>query len=87
MNLGTASGRDIESICSDVVEAEVFAAKHPRKNSKLKKDIDRLRRSNAAHQFVFFYCPSHEAGQRTELEELYQDSRAEIWALSKGDIM
>ena len=87
LNLGTASGRDIEGICPDVVEAEVFAAKGPRRNSKLKKDIDRLRGSNAAHQYVFFFCPSHQAGQQYKLEQLFPDSRAEIWALGRDEIM
>ena len=87
LNLGTASGRDIEGIYPDVVEAEVFAAKHPRRNSKLKKDIDRLRGSNAVHQYVFFFCPSHQAGQRYELEQHFPDSKAEIWALGQSAVM
>ena len=87
LNLGTANGRDIEGIRPDVVEAEVFAAKHPRRNSKLKKDIDRLRGSNAVHQYVFFFCPSHQAGQWYELEQQFPDSKAEIWALGQSEVM
>ena len=87
LNLGATSGRDIESISPNVVEAEVFSAKHPRNANKLKKDIDRLSTSSAANQYVFFFAPSHQAGQQPELEQRYPDTKAQIWALGREEIM
>lgn len=56
LNLGTASGFDIESQCGNYV-AETFAATHPGSNGKLHKDISRLETSQAVHRFVFYLSP------------------------------
>jgi hypothetical protein len=66
--LGTCSGRDIESIKSDYVEAEVFSATHPNSNRKLQKEISRMADSEATHRYVFFASPSHPAGRLSQLE-------------------
>ncbi len=84
LNLGASSGRDIESICPDVVEAEVFAVKNPKNNGKLKKDIERLTKSSAAKRYVFFFSPSCEAGPQPDLQV---DSKVEIWALGREELM
>src|SRR5690606_9428108 len=53
LNLGTASGIDIESH-DGAVAAETFAATTPESNRKLKKDIDKLRGAAAPHRYVFY---------------------------------
>lgn len=81
LNLGTAPGRDIESITHGVVEAEVFAAVNPRNNNKLSKDIRRLADSQAAHRYVFFYAPGHDSGRQQ-----HQDG-VQVWALEWQEII
>ena len=87
LNLGTKSGRDIESIRPNEVEAEVFAAVCPKNNGKLKKDIDRLAESPAVNRYVFFYAPSytHSPGRQCSLEQ--PDSTVQVWALDRQEIM
>lgn len=55
LNLGTASGFDIESISGRFV-AETFAATHPDSNDKLRKDILKVQGADA-HRFVFYLSP------------------------------
>lgn len=62
MNLGTKSGTDIESDYNGGISAEVFAAVSPASNNKLKKDIEKVSKSQARHKYVFFMCPSCEEG-------------------------
>ena len=87
LNLGTDGGRDIHSIQPDVVEAEVFAAVHPKNNGKLKKDIQRLAESPAANRYVFFYAPSFSdsPGRQCALEQ--PDSEVQVWALGRQEIL
>ena len=87
LHLGTSSGRDIESIRPDVVEAEVFAAVDPNNADKMNKDIGRLAESNAKHRYVFFYSPLYEAnaGRQPGLE--LPDSRVRVWALGLEEVM
>ena len=85
LNLGTTPGRDIEGICQDVVEAEVFAAVNPKNNGKLKKDIKRMKESRAQNLYVFFYAPSCTPGHKSGLE--VPDSRVQVWALCRREIM
>jgi hypothetical protein len=66
--LGTSSGRDIESIASDCVAAEVFSATLPTSNQKLKKDIARLSTDPARYRYVFFASPGFPAGRYDKLE-------------------
>ena len=85
LNLGTDSGRDIESIFPQVVEGEVFTAVHPTNNRKLKGDIKRLAESLAANRYVFFYAPSYNPGRQYGLEQL--DSKVRVWALGRQEIV
>jgi hypothetical protein len=56
MNLGTTSGSDIAS-SDGVVAGEIFAATHPDSNDKLRKDLDKVGLSSAAHKYVFYLSP------------------------------
>ena len=85
MNLGTARGRDIASICPNVVEAEVFAAVNPQNNGKVDIDIERMDKSRAANQYVFFYAPLECPGRRCDREQ--PNSKVQVWALSREEIM
>ena len=85
LNSGATQGWDIESIGTDVVCAEVFTAVRPENNGKLRKDIERLAKSNANNRYVFFYAPSHSPGRRTELEPAGSD--IQVWALRREEIM
>ena len=87
LRLGTSRGRDIESIDSNLVEAEVFAAVRPSNNGKLTKDINRLAGSTADNRFVFFHCPSQcdNPGQQHSLER--EDPVVQVWALGKEEVM
>ena len=86
LHLGTTGGRDIESICSNVVEAEVFAKVHLSKSTqKLKDDIQSLAKSGAKNRYVFFYSPEYNVGRRCDLE--LPDSRVRVWALGLEEVM
>lgn len=76
LNLGTAPGSDIESECGELA-AEVFAAVAPTSNQKLKKDIDKVLKTNARLKFVFFMCPNFELGRQPQLEK----DDVVVWAL------
>ncbi|MGP4905404.1 hypothetical protein ACTXGW_04830 [Psychrobacter faecalis] len=80
LNLGTAPGSDIESECGELA-AEVFAAVAPTSNQKIKKDIDKVLKTNARLKFVFFMCPNFELGRQPQLEK----DDVVVWAL-KGAI-
>ena len=85
LHLATSPGRDIESLHPDVVEAEVFAAVDHKKAGKLGKDIKRLAESTAVNLYVFFYCPEYRVGRRRDLE--LPDSRVQVWALGRDEVM
>ncbi len=57
LNLGTASGSDIESIEPGVVAAEVFAAVAPDNNDKLTKDIRKVQERERAFSMCFSTLP------------------------------
>lgn len=76
LNLGTASGSDIESECGGLT-AEVFASVTPTNNQKLKKDIDKVLQTNANLKFVFFICPNFELGRQSQFER----DDVIVWAL------
>jgi hypothetical protein len=59
LNLGTASGTDIESVMPGVGEAEVFAAVHPKNNRTLENDLIKLalKCPDAQFRYVFFGAP------------------------------
>ena len=85
LNLGTTPGWDVESIGSNDVHAEVFTAVTPNNNQKLRKDIERLNRSNADNRYVFFYAPGYDPGLHTELEP--DDSDVQVWVLGREEVM
>ncbi len=66
--LGTASGRDIESVTPGLVAAEAFSATHPDSNQKRRKEISRLADDPAQHRYVFFASPGYAAGRHELLE-------------------
>lgn len=78
VNLGTAGGRDIESNKGGGVAAEVFASVSPKNNQKLKKDLEKLSKSNAKLRYVFFMCPSYSKGRQEKLETV---SGVEVWSV------
>lgn len=56
LNLGTASGSDIESVDGQIA-AETFAAVDPKNNHKLDRDIVKVGLTSALHKYVFYVCP------------------------------
>jgi len=62
LNLGTASGSDLESPSAGVA-AEVFAAVNRHNNRKLEKDIERVAGTTARHKYVFYYCPGDDCAR------------------------
>ena len=82
LNLGTASGSDIESECGELA-AEVFAAMAPTNNQNLKKDINKVLETNAKLKFVFFICPNFELGRRPQFER----DDVIIWALKGANTL
>lgn len=82
LNLGTASGSDIESECGELA-AEVFAAMAPTNNHKLRKDINKVLETNAKLKFVFFICPNFELGRRPQFER----DDVIIWALKGANTL
>lgn len=82
LNLGTASGSDIESECGRLA-AEVFAAVAPTSNQKLKKDINKVLETNAKLKFVFFMCPNFKLGRQLKFER----DDVVVWALKGANIL
>jgi hypothetical protein len=78
LNLGTSSGPDIESDYDGVISAEVFAATTPSNNDKLKKDIEKISKSQATHKYVFFMCPNCEEGSYSKCKA---PKGIKIWSL------
>jgi hypothetical protein len=67
LNLGTASGTDIESQ-DGAIAAEVFAAVDPHNNRKLQQDIERLREEPAEWRYVLYISPATD-GQQDEYQK------------------
>lgn len=82
LNLGTASGSDIESECGGLA-AEVFAAVAPTSNQKLKKDINKVLATDAKLKFVFFICPNFELDRQPQLEK----EGVIVWALKGANVI
>ena len=76
LNLGTASGSDIESCCGSLA-AEVFASVTPSNNQKLKKDIDKVAATDAAIKYSFFMSPGYDGGRQASMER----EGVRVWAL------
>lgn len=68
LNLGTASGSDIESSKNGGLAAEVFAAVSTSNNQKLKKDTGKVGSTTARYKYVFFMCPGYSTGRQQKLE-------------------
>ena len=79
LNLGTASGTDIESASCGGIAAEVFSATKPSSNDKLNKDIKKVSTTKAAHKYVFFLCPDIEAGSYVKKST----KNVMVWSLGK----
>jgi len=79
LNLGTASGTDIESSSCGGIAAEVFSATKPSSNDKLNKDIKKVSATKATHKYVFFLCPGIEAG----LYKQKSTKDVSVWSLGK----
>lgn len=62
LNFGTKSGSDIFA-GEQFIAAEVFAAVALTNNRKLRRDVQKVAKTPAAHQFVFFYCPASPTGE------------------------
>jgi hypothetical protein len=56
LNLGTASGSDIEAFDGSLA-AETFAAVTPKNNDKLRRDIRKVSLMTARLKYVFYICP------------------------------
>jgi hypothetical protein len=80
LNLGTASGTDIQSIAPNRVAAEVFAAVRPSNNRKLKTDVKKLVRDcpAALARYVFFGAPGFKHERQHKLETV---DGIEVWAI------
>ena len=78
LNLGTQSGADIESDYDGGICAEVFAAVKPENNNKLKKDIEKVSKSQAAYKYVFVMCPGCDEGPYNKCEA---PKGIKIWSL------
>jgi hypothetical protein len=80
LNLGTASGTDIESVVPGVVAAEVFAAVHPKNNRKVEKDLKKLALEcpDAQFRYVFFGAPGFRHERQHKLETV---DGIEVWGI------
>ena len=78
LNLGTASGTDVESVECGGLAAEVFAAVSTRSNRKLEKDIYKVGLTAAKYKYVFFMCPGYAAGRQQKLETRPD---VEVWSV------
>jgi len=68
VNLGTASGFDIESN-NGVLKSEVFSSANPRNNNKLRKDVKRLFESDGEIKIVFYHAPTQHSGEEKLMKE------------------
>ena len=81
LNLGTASGTDIETDEDGGVVAEVFASVKPSNNQKLKNDINRISLVDAKHRYVFFISPNVPAGIHNSI---WNKSNVKVISLGDG---
>ncbi|MUK79129.1 hypothetical protein [Aliivibrio fischeri] len=82
LNLGTASGSDIESACGSI-SAEVFASVSPTNNQKIKKDIDKVLETNSAIKYAFFMSPGYDVGR----QEKHERDGVIVWSLGCIDAL
>lgn len=73
LNLGTASGYDIESTDKSII-AETFSSTSPKSNDKLKKDVVRLAANNTAlHKYIFYYSANDSVAYVENHKRSYSD--------------
>lgn len=77
LNLGTASGSDIESCCG-ALAAEVFAAVNTSNNRKLASDLKKVSQTSARYKYVFFMCPDIGPGPQPRLGRQWG---VEVWSV------
>jgi len=68
LNLGTASGSDIEAVDGSLA-AETFAAVTPTNNDKLRGDIRKVSQTTARLKYVFYLCPQHAPSEPSPARE------------------
>lgn len=78
LNLGTASGFDIESGAGGGLAAEVFAAVSTSNNRKLAKDLAKMSECQAQFRYVFFMCPGYPEGRQPKLERV---PGVQVWSV------
>lgn len=78
LNLGNVGGTDIESSHGGGLACEVFAAVNTSNNRKLANDIEKVRKTDAAHKYVFFMCPGFAEGRQHKLE---RTPGVQIWSV------
>ena len=83
LNLGTAPGFDIISVDGAVV-AETFAATHPDSNRKLQNDVEKLRRVDAKHKYVFYLSRSRAVKEYADVTVIRLD-HASLGASQRAD--
>lgn len=73
LNLGTASGSDIESDDGMVI-AEVFAATSIASNQKMQKDIEKLKKADTAKiKYLFYHTPVEDSKQVERFLEMNKE--------------
>ena len=80
VNLQTKSGYDILSVDKKII-AETFSVVSPKNNNKLKKDIQRIEKSNATYKYVFYFSHLNNEGNETKF------GNVNIVQFSKDDVM
>lgn len=73
---------DIESVCGQLA-AEVFASVTPTNNQKLRKDIVKVSKTDAAFKYAFFMCPGFKLGRQAKFES----NGVLVWALKGADAL
>jgi hypothetical protein len=85
LNLGTAAGSDIISQDREIA-AETFAATHPGSNRKLDKDVEKVRKIEATHRYVFSLSPV--AARRVDFDgvKVVRLSHDSLRAIAREDV-
>jgi hypothetical protein len=65
LNLGTASGPDLQTDDTGGIVAEIFASVTPSNNGKLRKDVAKVDKLKAKYKYVFFLCPEYSGKQKS----------------------
>ncbi|EHN68041.1 hypothetical protein [Aliivibrio fischeri] len=65
------------------MSAEVFASVSPTNNQKIKKDIDKVLKTNSAIKYAFFMSPGYEVGR----QEKHERDGVIVWSLGCIDAL